>query len=88
MGGGRAEVTLTRKRTAECSGPATVDHPAFKAVREWLPTRPGIAAVTSGILTPDRRSCVIGVQPVRVPGVIKVQVVLRDDKTLVQIEVA
>ncbi|SEG72478.1 Protein kinase domain-containing protein [Thermomonospora echinospora] len=88
VGGGRAQVTLARTCTTGCSGPATADHPAFKAVREWLVTRPGIAAVSPAMPALDRKSCIINVQPVRTPGVIKVQVVLRDDKTLLQIEVA
>ena len=90
VGGSRAEVTFTgaRRCTSGCSGPATTaDRAEFAAITEWLTTRPGIAAVHPPALSPDGKSCIIGVQPVRVPGVVKAQVVLRDDRTLLQIEV-
>lgn len=91
VGGGRARVELTATRT--CSGGCSerytpADMGTCEAVREWLMRKPGIAAVSSRMLSPDGRSCILGVKPVRPPGVIQVEVELQNDKTLVQIEVA
>ncbi|MEU6745955.1 serine/threonine-protein kinase [Spirillospora sp. NPDC046719] len=91
VGGGRAQVTLTAARAcgAACSGPATpTDRATFQAVQQWLQTKPGVAAVSPCTLAPDGRSCTIGVRPVHVPGVISVEVVLDDGRTLLRIEVA
>ncbi|MFB9837442.1 serine/threonine-protein kinase [Actinoallomurus acaciae] len=86
IGGGRAQVTLTADRTcgAECS--ASDGHAACQAVREWLQTRPAVKSVSLAIVTPDGRSCVFGLQPVHTPGVIKAEVLLQNDRTLVRIE--
>ncbi|MWA05614.1 protein kinase [Actinomadura sp. LD22] len=90
VGGGRAQVTLTAPRAcgAACSGPATpTDRAAFQAVLQWLQTRPGIAAVNPPAMARDERSCIIGVRPVHAPGVIKAEIVLEADKTLLRIDV-
>jgi hypothetical protein len=91
VGGGRARVELTATRT--CSGGCSerftpADMGTCQAVAEWLTRRPGITAVIPGMLSRDGLSCIIGVRPVRSPGVIQVNVVPQNDKTLVQIDVA
>ncbi|WP_433190309.1 serine/threonine-protein kinase [Actinoallomurus sp. CA-150999] len=90
VGGGRARVELTATRTCGggCSETFTANMDTCKAIREWLMIKPGIAAVGSPMLAPDERSCIVGVKPVRAPGVIQVEVALQNDRTLVRIEVA
>ncbi|GLY81311.1 serine/threonine-protein kinase [Actinoallomurus iriomotensis] len=87
-GGGRAQVTLTAENTCGAGCPTSATYAACQTVNGWLKTRHGIAAVSPPVLALDGRSCVIGIQPVRVPGVIKAEVVLQSGRTLLRIEAA